>query len=525
MRNLPGNNRSTGFNHFATTLLITAASLGSASASSDPALDQYIDLFIKKGFVTQQEVEKVKAESEAMHAKSEMTSALPSKWKISDPIKNVELFGDVRLRFEDRGAEDPFGGKIDLQRMRYAVRLGLRGEAYDDFYYGVRVETSTNPRSTWVTLGSSSSGTPYQGPFGKSTGGINLGQVYLGWKPTPWLDITAGKMPQPLYTSSMVWDGDLSPEGLAEHFKYTVGEADLFANFGQFLYQDTNPTKSSSGFFNFTHTRSSLPFLLTWQAGFNYHLSKELSFKVAPVLYNYTGHGANATSGSTFTPDFAGVFVGQGSTNGLSGGSAAYSGYPGGNYGGFFANQTGLNDLLVLEVPFELNYQMDKLNARVFGDYAQNLQGANRARAAYAAQSSPLLDGYGISMIPSAQTKDTKAYQIGFAIGSTNALGLVSGSVSRKHAWELRTYWQHVEQYALDPNLLDSDFFEGRGNLEGIYAAVAYSLTDNVIGTIRYGHASRINKELGTGGSNQDIPQMNAIDKYDLFQVDLTLRF
>ena len=98
-------------------------------------------------------------------------------------------------------------------------------------------------------------------------------------------------------------------------------------------------------------------------------------------------------------------------------------------------------------------------------------------------------------------------------------------NTSRKHAWEVRTYWQHIEQYALDPNLLDSDFFEGRANLQGFYAAAAYGLTDNVIGTIRYGYAQRINDKLGTGGSNQDIPQMNPISRYNIFQVDLTLRF
>ena len=114
---------------------------------------------------------------------------------------------------------------------------------------------------------------------------------------------------------------------------------------------------------------------------------------------------------------------------------------------------------------------------------------------------------------------------MGFAVGNKDSLGLVYGSTSRKNGWEFRTYWQHVEQYALDPNLLDSDFFEGRGNLEGVYAAFAYGFTDNLIGTIRYGYAKRINKNLGTGGSNQDIPQMNPINQYDIVQVDLGFRF
>ncbi len=82
--------------------------------------------------------------------------------------------------------------------------------------------------------------------------------------------------------------------------------------------------------------------------------------------------------------------------------------------------------------------------------------------------------------------------------------------------WEARAYWQHVEQYALDPNLLDSDFFEGRGNMQGLYTAFAYSFTDAMIGTMRYGFADRINGNLGTGGYNADLPLPNPITRYQV---------
>jgi hypothetical protein len=61
--------------------------------------------------------------------------------------------------------------------------------------------------------------------------------------------------------------------------------------------------------------------------------------------------------------------------------------------------------------------------------------------------------------------------------------------------------------------------------MEGVYSALAYGVTDNVITTFRYGYASRINDKLGTGGSNQDIPQMNPIQQYHLLQLDLTVKF
>ena len=82
-----------------------------------------------------------------------------------------------------------------------------------------------------------------------------------------------------------------------------------------------------------------------------------------------------------------------------------------------------------------------------------------------------------------------------------------------------------MEQYAADVNLLDSDFFEGRANLQGVYAAFAYSITDAIIGTVRYGYAQSINSRLGTGGSNLDLPVLNPINNYNLVQLDLTWRF
>jgi hypothetical protein len=177
------------------------------------------------------------------------------------------------------------------------------------------------------------------------------------------------------------------------------------------------------------------------------------------------------------------------------------------------SNQNGINDLLVVEVPAEANLKLGKNGVRLFGDFAYNLYGDDRARAA--AKAAP-------AVLPHAFTGENKAYQVGVGFGN---LGLVYGQTSKKNTWEARAYWQHTEQYAVDVNLIDSDFFEGRANLEGVFAAVAYSFTDSIIGTVRYGYASRINNKLGTGGSNPDLPVLNPIRDYNLLQLDLTWRF
>jgi hypothetical protein len=192
----------------------------------------------------------------------------------------------------------------------------------------------------------------------------------------------------------------------------------------------------------------------------------------------------------------------------------------------------GLDYLTVLEIPFEVNYHLKNIDLRAFGDVAYNLQGAQRARAAATAYSAYLKyeagapNNYTVSVKPFApQTHDNKAYQFGFEAADKGCIGMVNGSASKRFGWDVKTYWQHIEQYSLDPNLLDLDIFAGAENLEGIYAAVAFGLSDNFIATVRYGYASRINHVLGTGGTGTDITQINPINYYNLFQVDLTYKF
>ncbi|HWX20865.1 MAG TPA: putative porin [Candidatus Binatia bacterium] len=462
-------------------LVSLAAAIASQAQTQKLSPEALLDKLVKKGVLTDQEAQELMTDG----TQTNLPSA--SKWKINDAIKSIQLFGDVRFRYEYRAAENPgpasgaAGNTYYRDRFRYALRAGLRGDLFDDFYYGLRLETSSNPRSPWVTFGDDTASTP----SAKTSDGVNVGQIYLGWKPTDWYEMTVGKMPMPLYIDPMLWDSDINPEGAVEKFKHSLGNVGLFANFGQFIYQDTDPDHGLP---------SSDTFLLAWQVGANINLAKDLSFKIAPVLYNYTGVGQKNGLNQPF--------VGEGNALGLNTNTAAAF------------NQSGINDLLVLEVPAEFNFKVGKYGARVFGDFAYNFEGDDRARAAAAAA--------GPAILPQAFTGENKAYQAGVAFGN---LGLVYGQTARKNTWEARAYWQHVEQYAADVNLLDSDFFEGRGNLEGFYSAFAYSLTDAIIGTVRYGYANRINNNLGTGGNNPDLPTLNPIRNYHILQLDVTWRF
>jgi hypothetical protein len=481
----------------------TAVSTGQCATPSDPLLDA----LIKKGVLTESEAKDIQAETQTNSATATM-----SKFKIADTIKNLNLYGDMRFRYEYRSADNPKAASLTpgdtyyRERFRYAFRFGIKGDLYDNFSYGIRLETSSNPRSTWVTFGDDTGKSSSAGggtPSDRSSDGLTIGQVYLNWHSTDYYEMTVGRMPMPLYTTPMVWDSDIEPEGAFEKFKLTLGNVDLFADAGQFLYQDANPD---------TKVPSSDTFMFAWQLGAVVKLDNDMSFKFAPTLYNYTGHG---TANGLNIP-----FVGQGSAKGTNPGSTGATGVAA-------FNQNGINDLLVFELPAEFNIKLGKFHVRAFGDFGYNLEGDDRARAAFAA------GGGTAGSFPNAAhpgTGNSMAYQAGIGIGNEGPVygptqGLVYGSTSKKNTWEARAYWQHVEQYALDVNLMDSDFLEGRGNLEGFYAAFAYGLSDSIIGTIRFGYGSRIDNRLDTGGSNFDLPGLNPINNYHIVQADLTWRF
>ncbi|MEP7016232.1 MAG: putative porin [Verrucomicrobiota bacterium] len=484
-----------------------------------------LDLLVRKKLITDQEAEEVRAEL------TQEVSATPGgKWKLSAPITELEIYGDARMRYEYRGGrtgdDNPVAargagvaGRRDWQereRERYRLRLGLRGTLADDWFFGIRLETSTSPRSTNVTFGDDSQ---VNGPFSKDSDRISVGQVYLGYRGFKDITLTAGRMPQPLVTTPMVWDDDINPEGLAQQWKHSFNfefggggsvaqpasytkegdkavaaplaaeepfklKVDLFANFAQFVYDDANPenplgrrsTTTANG-----RTPQLIPntdaFLLAWQVGARFNFPKTLYAQVAPTVYNYTGNG------DTFNVHYRG-----GERTLINGTSST---------GSLGTNQTGINSLLVFDMPWEIGWKLGELPMRFFGDFAVNLEGADRADAA----------GH-------PDKHDQRyAYQAGFGVGQLKA----------KHDWEVRAFWQHTEQYSLDPNLVDSDIFDSRVNMEGVGVTAAYALSDAVIFKLTWAYGWPSDDSLGTGGSG-DIG-INPLDQFQIFQADLNVKF
>lgn len=473
-----------------------------------------LDLLVKKKVITDQEAEEVRAE-----LTKEVASSSAGRWKLSTPITELEIYGDARMRYEYRGGRTggapqaaPAPGVAgfhdwqERERDRYRLRLGIRGVLIDDWFFGVRLETSTNPRSTNVTFNDDSQ---VNGPFSKDSDRLSVGQAYLGYRGFKDVTLTAGRMPQPLVTTLMVWDADINPEGLAEQWKHSFtfnfgggasessaagyskdGKAavgaqsvsepftlklDLFANFAQFIYDDVAIENPLGGrpIVSGRRVPNTDAYLLAWQVGARLNLPHSIYAQIAPTLYNYTGNG---DSFNTF----------------YRGGEDTLT-----NSASLATNQTGINSLLIYDMPWEIGWKVGELPMRIFGDFAVNLEGDDRAAAA----------GH------SDKGDQRYAYQVGIGVGQLKA----------KHEWQFNVFWQHTEQYSLDPNLVDSDLYDSRVNMEGVGVQAGYMLSDAVWVNLTYGYGWRSDRSLGTGGVG-DIG-INPLDQYQIFQADLNVKF
>jgi hypothetical protein len=478
--------------------LVGAFTIGAAGVAKAQDNGALLDLLVRKKLITDQEAENVRAE---LLRENAATSA--GKWNISQPVTQIKLYGDARVRYavqEGRSggtfAAPNSGDHGQTDRFRYRLRLGLDVNVTDNWLLGIRLETNTDARSTNVTVGD-----PGNAIFGKS--GINVGQLHLRYTPNQWMAFDAGKFANPFVTTDMVWDKDINPEGFTEQFKYTLNvpgfrlgsrhaasadgknaaafepepspmALDLFANFGQFIY--ANALENSIG--GLTQDSSDI-WLLGWQVGAKLNFDKDTYVQVAPAFYYYT------STGKGYGPAAPPFNEANSATN-------------------------AVNDLAILDIPAEIGWKMFDLPWSIFGDFAYNARGADRATAAAIAAKHPLITGNDI------------AYRVGLGVGN----------IKKKGDWEIRGAWQHSEEFALDPNLVDDDIFDGRLNMEGFVLWAGYAFTDAVTFRLQYARGERINDRLGTAGKGAittaqptGLPAVNSLRDTQMIFVDLNLKF
>ena len=336
-------------------LCVSAAMPVSSAHAQAPGDSALLDALVKKGVLSDQEAEDIRAQDE-----KEWSSTAASKISLASSIKSIQFYGDLRLRYELRDGTTPpgfngSGGAFnahpdtqDRNAWRYRLRFGVKGDLYDKFFYGIRLATNPNyDRSGNVTFGHSDAA----GPFGKDQSLLAIDQVYLGWHATSDITLTGGQMPQPFYTSNLLWDDNLNPVGAAEQYDHTFDDFEVFANAGQFVYQ----AAAGNGFTNGLGNNSTFAntFMFGEQIGFKYKFDENSFFKMGASIWTYSGtKGSNATSvaGLYSTTPLA-LAAPNASPSFFSGPFVGASSAP-------TTNVSGINDLAVLEFPMEYDFKI-----------------------------------------------------------------------------------------------------------------------------------------------------------------------
>ena len=462
-----------------TATAVISAALLTGSAAFGQSGDAILDLLTKKGVITQREANQAREQLDVQNAQ---TVEAYNKVKVSSWVNSMQFYGDGRLRYEWRqgtgnagtAAAAGLSDNAELDRFRYRLRFGVKGDFLENFSYGLRLETAPKGNSANVTMGGQNL---YGGPFAKAgapsaagttpaSPAVYVGQFYAQYKAADWLTLVGGKMENPFMTSAMVWDGDLNPEGFAQKLKLNTDKVDWFLTLGEFTYNNT--VKQNN--FATTTAGGNDTWLIGVQGGGKVKFTKDLSLTLAPTLYVYSNPINNAPGFTAFNPTLLNTTT---------------------------AN-TGIDNLNVVEIPAEFAFPVGKYPGKVFGEFAVNTGASGRANRTTA------WGGYGDQNI---------AYQIGGSIGAAK----------KKHDWQVKAYWQHTELFALDPNLVDSDLFDGRLNMEGAVASGQYLFTDYLSLAVTYANAHTINANLPSLNGAGDLG--GNLSNYNLFQADLNWKF
>ncbi len=406
-------------------------------ASEDNGTKALLDTLVVKGLLTDQEAEQINEKV----IKDTMSSPM-IQFNSAAGIKRIMLFGDLRLRYEVRDGHQPAGATVSggttptglndnetRDRFRYRLRVGAKFDLTDAWYGALRLDTGVNnPRSGNVTFGQQSGAVANNsnGPFGKGNAGVGVGQAYLGWKATDYLTFQIGRMPNPFYTTSLVWDPNLPVDGVSEMFHTKINKnLEFFANFAQAMYSDATNDNAPTGTANWSDM-----YLLKEQVGLNVTFADDIKGKIAAGVSTYTGSRTNTDAGAV-----GGLGAGAGSQpTGFAGPfNGDYSDVAGGPSLSGNGNNFGVNNLNVIEIPAELNFKAWNTPFKLYENFAINADADTRARlATHAGRGSD--DGY--------------AYQAGVQVGSAK----------KKGQWETSVWWQRTGTYAVDPNLVDGRY-------------------------------------------------------------------
>lgn len=379
-------------------------------------------------------------------------------------VERIKLSGDFRLRYDSQW-RDEASADYRRDRERFRLRLGMEAKTSDTTKVGVRLDSGTGEQN-----GTNASFDDHA--RGK---GIWIDQAYFDWKATDFLKITGGKQANPLFTSQLVWDADVNPEGVAENFTVKMNDnAKLFVSLGQWVIEELNSKEFNTD-----------PMMMNYQAGADINLVENIGLTIAATYYDFKNLEDLAWSEGVLKDDTTFLGGNQGLSQQMI----------------FDADGNLLNEFGCVEIGTKLSIKKAlPVPVSLFAFYIKNLDqdiddlvddGVNPG------DSDPAkLLAYG------GDDRDS-GWQLGFDVGSKKKKGDIY----------FQYFYQEIEDYAFPAVFVDSDFHGGGTNNKGHKADVVYCFTDNVSLTASGALAEREDEDKD-GKRDEDRLQLDALFKF-----------
>ena len=452
-------------------LALALSGLAASSLKADSLGSGLIDALIKKGVLTNQEGEDIRAEM-ASEYKSTAGGILSYG---SSSVKGLKLYGDARVRYQytDEITNNTGAISTNRNRYRYRVRVGADYAFSENWKAGVRLESANSATSTNVDFGSRN-----------EKQALQIGLVYLqyttstpalfGFEFADMFDLRLGKHLHPFYfngVNGFIWDTDTNPEGLSQQVGWKdvagVEKLDITARAGQYIFNDRLDSQAIS-----TNKGPDDEFMFVGQLEGKYEWASKTGVKVAPLYM-----GVLASSNAEGTPN---SIPGQANTT--------------------FDDHSHHH---LIAVPAEVYWNMWGQPWKAYGTYGINLAGNPRT-----------------TLVTNNVRRDRDFSQL-------FNLGLTVGSTSKKGAWSVTGEYRYVEAGAANAYLLDSDFNGGFTNAEGFILSSSYAFTNNIVGAVTFFNSNNIDKTLAIpgGAAGTAIGRGAGYGTAQVLQVDLSWRF
>lgn len=383
--------------------LALGAALVAGASSLAQAQDSgpLVDALVRKGILTDQEAEEIRAD-----LLRDFGGSSAGKVDLSSSITRFKLSGDIRLRQQFESQTPGADTDISNERSRTRVRFRLNGD-FD-------LKNGWNTGFALETAGASDSGNQTF-ENGADDYGISLARAYVGYTNGDFTFV-GGKQKNIFYTTDLVWDGDINPQGLTEQYLWALNDkTSVTFRAGQLLMDDNNE-------FSGPTTSATDAWMFYQQAELSQKIGSRVELKAAPGFFLY-----NAST-------LAGL-----------GNEAAFNG--------------STENLKVIVLPGELSFK-DVGGAgyglKAYWDVAYNTTAEDRIREAYAQ--------------PASVSEDPLAWLVGLSYGY--GAGKTAGD------WKISADYRQIGLGSIDPNINDSDFAFSRLNQEGFKISAAYNLTD-----------------------------------------------